>query len=174
MSLSLYDAIVPCYLQILGSTAGLLGKAEAYAGEHKISVADMIGLKLADDMLPFGYQIKSVVQHSAGSLEGVRVGVFSPDRSPWPVTFDGLRTKITDAQKLITTISAEEVNGFQGKPMRFEMGERKIPFTAEGFLFSFSLPNLHFHATTAYDILRWKGVKIGKMDYLGKLQTMPA
>ncbi len=172
MSLSLYDAVVPSYLQILDSTAALLAKAEAYAGENNIAAGDLIGLKLADDMLPFGYQIKSVVQHSAGSLEGVRAGVFSPDRTPWPDSFDGLRAKIAEAQKLISTISADEVNGFLGKPMRFEMGDFKIPFTAEGFLFSFSLPNMHFHATTAYDILRWKGLKIGKMDYLGKLQTI--
>ena len=54
--------------------------------------------------------------------------------------------------------------------MAFVMGERRMPFTAEGFLMSFSLPNLHFHATTAYDILRMQGVPLGKRDYLGGLR----
>ena len=52
----------------------------------------------------------------------------------------------------------------------FSMGDRKIPFKAEGFLMSFSLPNFHFHATTAYDILRQKGVPLGKRDDLGRLR----
>ena len=50
----------------------------------------------------------------------------------------------------------------------FQFGEMKMPFTAEGFLLSFSIPNLHFHATTAYDILRMKGVPLGKRDYMGQ------
>ncbi len=48
----------------------------------------------------------------------------------------------------------------------------KLPFKAEGFLLSFSLPNFHFHATTAYDILRMKGVPLGKRDYLGKMRIV--
>jgi hypothetical protein len=62
------------------------------------------------------------------------------------------------------------VNAFEGKDVIFQIGDRKLPFTAEGFLLSFSLPNFHFHATTAYDILRSKGVKIGKRDYLGQMR----
>ena len=54
--------------------------------------------------------------------------------------------------------------------MAFQLGERKMPFLAEGFLMSFSLPNLHFHATTAYDILRQKGAPLGKRDYMGALR----
>jgi hypothetical protein len=52
--------------------------------------------------------------------------------------------------------------------MRFEMGEMRMPFTSEDFLLSFSQPNFYFHATTAYDILRWKGVKLGKRDFMGR------
>jgi hypothetical protein len=60
-------------------------------------------------------------------------------------------------------------------PMRFEIGEKRLAFTAEDFLLSFSQPNFYFHATTAYGILRAKGVKVGKLDYLGKLRlTQPA
>jgi uncharacterized protein len=54
--------------------------------------------------------------------------------------------------------------------MVFQLGNLKMPFVAEGFLLSFSIPNLHFHATTAYDILRMKGVPLGKRDYLGQLR----
>jgi hypothetical protein len=49
-------------------------------------------------------------------------------------------------------------------------GERQADFTAENFLLSFSQPNFYFHATTAYAILRWKGVPLGKRDYTGRLR----
>ena len=54
--------------------------------------------------------------------------------------------------------------------MRFEFGERRMDFTAEEFLLSFSQPNFYFHATTAYDILRFKGLPIGKRDYTGRVR----
>ena len=78
-------------------------------------------------------------------------------------------------QKLVAEARAEidarrlrpRVNALEGKDVVFQMGDFKMPFTAEGFLMSFSLPNLHFHATTAYDILRLKGVPLGKRDFMG-------
>ena len=54
--------------------------------------------------------------------------------------------------------------------MRFEFGERRMDFTAEEFLLSFSQPNFYSHATTAYDILRFKGLPIGKRDYTGRVR----
>ena len=65
-------------------------------------------------------------------------------------------------------MTAEYINSLVGRDMRFETGEMVIPFTAEGFLMSFSLPNFFFHATTAYDVLRMKGLPLGKPDYLGR------
>jgi uncharacterized protein len=170
MSLSLYDAVIPSFSQTLGSTLKMIDKAEAHATEKGLTAEEVVGLRLVADMLPLGYQIKSVAMHSAGALQGVQAGVFGPDMTPWPTTFDGLRAKITDAQTIVAQMSADSLNGLLGKPMRFEMGDMKIPFTAEGFLFSFSMPNMHFHAVTAYDILRANGVKLGKTDYLGKMQ----
>ncbi len=61
----------------------------------------------------------------------------------------------------------DEINALEGNDMRFEMGDLKIPFTTAGFILSFSFPNFYFHATTTYDILRWKGAELGKMDFLG-------
>ena len=65
-------------------------------------------------------------------------------------------------------MTPDEINALEGKDVLFQFGDMKMPFTAEGFLLSFSVPNLHFHATTAYDILRMKGVPLGKRDYMGR------
>ena len=66
--------------------------------------------------------------------------------------------------------SADEIDDLAGKTIVFKLGANEMPFTTENFVLSFSLPNFYFHATTAYDILRMKGVKIGKMDFLGKMR----
>jgi hypothetical protein len=168
MTLSLYSAIIPNYVQILGAVRGLLDKAEAHCAETGCDPADLHAARLADDMLPFGYQVKSCSAHSIGAIEGVRAGVFSPDRTPWPTTFEGLREAVSHALAAVEALDPEEINGFVGRDMRFTMGETTMPFSAEDFLLSFSQPNFYFHATTAYDILRWKGVKLGKRDFIGR------
>ena len=70
----------------------------------------------------------------------------------------------------LEALKPDDVNALEGKDVAFQFGETKIPFVAETFLLSFSLPNFHFHATTAYDILRSRGVPIGKRDYMGRLR----
>ena len=72
------------------------------------------------------------------------------------------------------SIEPVEVDAFVGRPMRFEFGERRMDFTAEDFLLSFSQPNFYFHATTTYAILRMKGMEIGKRDYMGQLRLKEA
>jgi len=71
---------------------------------------------------------------------------------------------------VLESVVPEELEDFTGRPMRFEIGEKRLDFTAEDFLLSFSQPNFYFHASMAYAILRAKGVPIGKIDYLGKLR----
>jgi hypothetical protein len=74
------------------------------------------------------------------------------------------------ARDELTALRPEAVNALLGHDVTFRVGERALPFTAEGFLMSFSLPNFFFHATTAYDILRHKGAPLGKRDFLGRLK----
>lgn len=168
MAFSLYAAIIPSNLQILEAVAGLLDKAEAFCNETGAPHEELIQARLAEDMLPFAYQVKSTAVHSLGAIEGVRAGVFSPDRSAFPLDFAGLRAAIAKAHDALAAIEPAEVDGFVGRDMRFSFGERHMDFCAEEFLLSFSQPNFYFHATTAYDILRWKGVKLGKRDFMGR------
>jgi uncharacterized protein len=170
MAFSLYDATIPAYRQTLGAVAGLLTTAEAYCTEKRTPPEDIIDARLAGDMLPFAYQVKSTAVHSLGSIEGVRRGVFSPDTTPPPQTFAALRARIADTLQALESIQPAEVETFTGRDMRFEFREHRLEFTAENFLLSFSLPNFYFHATTAYDILRWKGAHIGKRDFIGRLR----
>lgn len=167
MTFSLYSATIPSCLQVLRALAELLEKAEAFCAEKGIAPADIIQARLAEDMLPFAYQVKSVAVHSLGAIEGVRRGSFSPDATTPPDDFAGLKTRIADAIAALEAIDPAEINGFVGRDMRFAFGDRHIEFAAEEFLLSFSQPNFYFHAATAYDLLRWKGMPIGKRDFMG-------
>lgn len=170
MPLSLHAAYVPSALQMLGTAGHLIDTAERWCDESGMSEAELIGCRLAQDMLPFSYQIKSVAEHTQGSIEGVRAGVYSPDLDPPPVTFEALRTKVGSAIEALQAVSVEEMESFMGQPMRFEMKSFRLDFTAEDFLLSFSQPNLYFHCATAYDILRMKGIPVGKRDFLGRMR----
>ena len=77
---------------------------------------------------------------------------------------------VEDAKASLEKITPDALNACQGKDVTFHLGKHQLPFTAENFLLSFSFPNFYFHATTAYDILRGRGVKIGKGDFLGRMR----
>lgn len=171
MHISLYHATVPTFLQVLGAMSGLIDKAEAHCAEKGIAPAELIDARLAEDMFPFAWQIKSVAAHSFGAIEAVRSGQAAPDQSDLATDFAGLRARVAEAIKGLETVGYTELDAYIGKPVTFTSGEFKIPFAAEDFLFTFAQPNFHFHATIAYGILRHKGVALGKLDYLGALRV---
>lgn len=172
MPISLHAATIPTTLQILGSVAALLDKAEAHCQQQGLSPDALTGARLAPDMQPFAYQISSCAWHSAQAIAGVRAGVFAPDFSAPPADFAGLRECISGAREALLAVTEAEMEGFIGKPMRFEVGDFRLDFRAEDFLLSFSQPNFHFHATTAYDILRAQGLSVGKLDFLGQMRVV--
>lgn len=168
MPLSLYSITVPSFQQILTALRAVLDKGETFGNEAGLAHDGLIEARLIEDMLPFSYQIKSTAVHSLGALEGVRRGTFVPDRTTPPDSFAALRHRIDETLAGLAAIDPAELDGFTGRPMRFEMGDYKVDYTAEDFLLSFSIPNFYFHASTAYDILRSKGVVLGKADFLGR------
>src|SRR5262249_23797407 len=157
MSFSLYDASVANYLQILGAVGGYMEKATAHFKEKGANLEEIIETRLFDDMLPFRFQIVSVAHHSQGAIEGVQKGLFAPKMGKPDLKFADLQKMVADATSSLTALTPDAVNALAGRDVAFQLGDRKLPFTAEGFLMSFSLPNFFFHATTAYDILRHKG-----------------
>jgi uncharacterized protein len=170
MAFTLYAATIPSYLQILNSVSRLIGKAENFCRESGMEPEALIEARLAQDMLPFSYQVKSTAVHSLGAIEGVRRGKFVPDMSTPPATFDGLHARIAQTIAALEALEPAEIESFVGRDMRFDFGPKGMDFTAEEFLLSFSQPNFYFHATTAYDILRMKGVQIGKRDFSGRVR----
>ncbi|MGP0059725.1 MAG: DUF1993 family protein [Beijerinckiaceae bacterium] len=170
MAISLYDLSVVCFLQTLGGVAGFLDKGLAHCRDNNIDLNDIVETRLYPDMLPFRFQVLAVVHHSVDAIEGVRNGLFLPPSKIPPLDYAGLQNVVAEARKALQALTPADVNALEGRDMVFQFRDTKMPFVAEGFLLSFSLPNFHFHATTAYDILRSKGVPLGKRDYLGRLR----
>ena len=171
MPLSLHAALVPSWLQILGAGRNWLDKAAA----SDVGEGELVEARLVDDMLPFGYQVKSMAVHSQGAIEAVRQGVFSPNfGEALPRSMAEMRERLEVAVAMLESVAEDELESFVGHPMRFEIGEKRLDFTAEDFLLSFSQPNFYFHANMAYAILRGRGVPIGKIDYLGQLRFQRA
>lgn len=166
MPLSLHAATIPTLLQVIGAAKGWIDKAD----ESDLSESDVISACLIEDMLPFAYQVKSMCVHSKGAIEGLRKGVFSPDFNEPPATIAALRAMLEEAEAFLGAVSDDEMESFVGKDMRFEIGSKRLDFTGETFLLTFSQPNFFFHAVTAYDILRAKGVPVGKLDYLAGMR----
>ena len=170
MSFRLYDATVPVFRQTLGAMTHLLDKAEAWSAADGPGEADVVAARLVPDMLPFAYQVKSTAVHSLGAIEGVRRGQFSPDTTEPPSSYAALKAQVKATDDALAALDPAEIDSFLGREMCFVMGDIRMEFqSAEAFLMGFSLPNFFFHATTAYDLLRMKGLKIGKIDFLPRL-----
>lgn len=171
MAVSLHTASIGAYLQTLPALLGLLDKAADHCREHGLAEETLTGASLADDMWDFAKQVSQCVHLSAHVIDAIDAGVFSPDLAPAPQTFAALRQDVADAIATLEAVSPERIDSIAERDMRFEFRTRRMDFTVEDFLLSFSLPNFYFHATTAYAILRHRGVKLGKGDYLGALRT---
>ena len=170
MSMNLYDISVKTSLQMLNATIDLLKKAQACFSETECNA--LLGYQLKDDMLPMAFQINSVRHHSLGSIEGMQKGEFNPPPSLPEMDFAGYIALLEEALDTLASVGEQEVNALTDKPMFFRMGKDfEIPFVTQNFAISFSIPNLMFHATTLYDMLRIKGLEIGKKDFLGQMRA---
>ena len=170
MATSLYDLSVASYLQTLGAVAGFMDRALAHFTANNIDPAEVVETRLFPDMLPFRFQVQSVAHHSLGALEGIKRGEFAPPTPSATDDYPALQKLLANTKDGLTKLTPAEINALEGRDIFFKIRDFKLPFTAENFVLSFSLPNFHFHAATAYDILRLKGVPLGKRDYMGQMR----
>lgn len=170
MATSFYDLSVGTYLQTLPAISGILDKGKAFCEQGDDECAGLIETSLHPDMKPLQFQLISVAHHSLGAIKGIQAGEFTPPPSMPDADFDTLQKLVNDAADELRAMSPESVEALSDQSLMFRAGSMELPFTAENFIRSFSLPNFYFHATTAYDILRMKGVALSKMDFLANMQ----
>lgn len=170
MGATLYDFTVASFQQTLGAVSGYLAKGAKHLQEAGTDPDTIVTTSLYPDMLPFAFQLHSVTHHSLGAIEGCKAGVFSPPPELPQLDYAGWQARVEEVARQVAAIGRDEVEALVGKDVVFKIGGNEIPFLAEDFLASFSLPNFYFHATTAYDILRMQGVPVGKRDFLGAMR----
>lgn len=165
MSLSMYQASVPVLVRHLTILSKILSKAEASAAARNIDPSVFIAARLAPDMLPLTKQIQiasDVSKGGAGRLAEAAIPSFADTET----SFAELQERITKTIDYISSLKPEQIDGSEAKAISLKVGGRELHFSGQDYLLQFVLPNLYFHVTTAYAILRHNGVPLGKADYL--------
>lgn len=167
MSISMYHASVPVFKQMLGSLSAILTKAEAAIREGEHDANTLLQASLFPDMLNFTRQIQIATEFAKGvtaRLAGIDVPVYDDNE----LSFADLQARIAKTIEFITSVPAIDIEGSEERSIITRPGTPKEKrFTGQNYLLHYGLPQFFFHVTTAYDILRNKGITIGKVDYMG-------
>ena len=163
----MYQASIPSLIRSLNNLAAILEKGLAHAEAKKIDPAVLVNSRLYPDMFPLGRQVQiasDIARKGAARLAGLE----APNLEDNETTFPELIARLGKTTAYLETLTPEQIDGSEEKSITLPVGKDTMTFEGLPFLLSFILPNVYFHVTTAYDILRHCGVDLGKLDYLGK------
>jgi len=165
MSLTMYTATVPTCIRALNSLASILEKAAAHAEARKINPTVLLGTRLFPDMLPLAAQIQianDIAQGGAARLAGAQVPTFEAKERSFGEWIDASRASV----RYLESLQPAQFEGCEDRTVAWATRSSTKSMQAVPYLFNHVLPNVFFHVTTAYDILRQSGLLIGKTDYL--------
>jgi len=166
MSLALYEASVPVFLRYLDRLLGLVNTAELHVQSHNLAASELLSARLAPDMLPFEAQAMIAANFASRACFPL-AGKAIPPYGEFPVTFDGLRSRINRVIALLKTLEPSQFEGGESRLIESKAGNALVSLRANEFLLQYALPNFFFHLTAAYAILRSRGVAIGKEQFDG-------
>lgn len=166
MTISMYQASVPRFVNILGNLSNILDKAQAHVDARKLDGATLTGFRLFPDMLPLTKQVQIACDSAKGvigRLSGVDMPVFEDNET----TLAELKARIAKTISFLQSVPAERIDGTEDKDVVVKRGDKETHYKGMQFLLGHATPNFYFHVTTTYNILRHNGVEIGKRDFLG-------
>ena len=171
MAMSMYEASVPVFQNMLRNLQHILDKGEANAQARKFDPAVLTAARLAPDMLPLARQI--LIACDAAKLGVARIsGVEAPKFEDNEASFADLKGRIQKTQAFLASVPAKALDGTEDNEVTFPVGRDKTrTMKAQAYLTTWVLPNFFFHVTTAYAILRHNGVDLAKSDYLAGPQS---
>lgn len=167
MTISMFQASVPPIIRSLHNLIAILEKGAAHAEAKKIDPAVLINSRLYPDMFPLGKQVQiatDVTRRGVARLAGTEAPAMEDNETTFPEFIDRIEKTIS----YLKTLTPSQIDGSEQKTIILPMGKESMTFEGMPYLIYFILPNLYFHVTTAYNILRHSGVELGKMDFLGK------
>jgi hypothetical protein len=166
MPLSMHQASVPLFVRQLTVLSTLLTKGEAFAQEQGLPATDLIEARLAPDMHPLARQVQIASDAAKGACARL-AEIDVPGYADTETDFAELQARIAKTIAFIEGVPAERFDGSETRTVTLKAGTHELNFAGQAFLLHFALPNFFFHVTTAYAILRSKGVPLGKLDFLG-------
>ncbi len=169
MTFSMSGASTPVLTTALNALSAVLDKGEAFAAAKKIDSAVLLQTRLAPDMFALTRQVQIACDLAKNGMARL-AGVEAPRYEDTETTLAQLKERIAHTIAFISTLSASAINDSADRAVVFPMGPtRKGEMKGSDYLSSYVLPNVYFHITTAYAILRHCGADVGKMDYLGAI-----
>ena len=167
MTISMYQASVPVFIRTLNNLVGILEKGAKYAETKKIDPSVLINSRLFPDMFPLSRQVQiasDIAKRGVAQLAGMEAPQFEDTETTFPELIDRIQKTIS----YLDTFKPEQIDNSEEKTITLKMRDNTLSFQGMPFLLYFVLPNVYFHVTTTYDILRHCGVEVGKQDFLGQ------
>lgn len=166
MTISMYQASVPRFVNILTNLSAILDKAQAHVDAKKIAPEALTTYRLFPDMFPMARQVQIACDTAKGAVARL-AGVDIPANEDTEKTLAELKARIATTIAFVQSIRSAQLDGTEDKDITLKRGEKSTTYKGMQFLLGHALPNFYFHVTTAYNTLRHNGVEIGKRDYLG-------
>ncbi len=163
---SMYDATIPPIKHTLNNLSAVLKKAQVYAEAKKIDPSVLLAARLFPDMYPLSRQVQIATDMSKGAAARL-AGVEIPKYEDNETTFDDLQARISKTIAFLDGIKPVQLEGAETRDISIAVGKSELAFTGQDYLLSWVNPNVYFHVTTAYDILRHNGLELSKRDFLG-------
>ncbi len=166
MSLSMHSCSIPYFVRSLTNLSAILEKGAAHAKEKEIDPSILVSARLFPDMFPLSRQVQIACDISKGAAARIS-GLEAPSHEDTESSFEELKERIRKTIEFLNSVPADKINGTEEKIVKFQAGTLEIDFTGASYLSMWALPNLYFHVTTTYNILRHNGVVLGKLDFVG-------
>ena len=167
MTISMYQASAPRFVNILNNLSALLDKAQAHCEAKKIDPLVLTACRLFPDMLPFTRQITIACDTAKGAVSRL-AGVEIPKHEDVEKTLDELKSRIAKTVEFVAGFKPAQLDGTEEKTIVLKLRAREVTYNGMQYLLVFAQPNYYFHVVTAYNILRHNGVELGKSDYIGQ------
>ena len=167
MAISMYQACIPTLTRALNNLIGVLEKGAAHCEAKKIDPSVMIASRLYPDMFTLAKQVQ--IASDVSKIGSSRLaGVEFPKYEDNEVSFADLIERLRKTVAYLKTLKPEQIEGSEARTIKWTAQGTDYVQPGMEYLFNRVLPNVFFHCSTAYDILRHNGVEIGKQDFLGK------
>lgn len=167
MTISMYAASAPVFVQGLKGLSIVLDKAEAYAKARKIDESVLLQARIFPDMFPFVRQCQIVTDNAKGAMARL-AGQTPPSYEDNETSFEALKARIAKTIAFVESFKPDQIDGSEERDIVLKFPNGEMTFKGQAYLLQHVLPNIFFHATTAYDLMRQAGVELSKGNYMGR------